>query len=158
MVPQHADYGTEEKTTQVIISIYLNINKSLNSACLRLFFSIGRTDIKLCEVCGLVFPRKLHLNKQIEEFVHTTLQKWRQHEIKYLPLLDKGEWIVGAFRDGLTGVSAMASIFLNEIRHEIMIIVMIIIIQNTRLLIILALWFSVFTPEWNADTLVPVSL
>lgn len=46
---------------------------------------------------------------------------------------------MGAFRDGLTGVSAMASIFLNEIRHEIMIIVMIIIIQNTRLLIILAL-------------------
>lgn len=93
------------------------------------FFSTDRTDIKLCEVCGLLFPRKQHLNKQIEEFGHTILQKWGPYEIKSsLPLLAEGEWTVGAFSDGLIGVSAMASVFLTEIRHKIIIIVVIIII------------------------------
>lgn len=96
--------------------------------------------------------RKQHLNKQIEEFGHTSLQKWADHEIKSsLSLLAEEEWSVAAISDGFIGVSATASVgfffYLDTI-----------IIKITIIAVKMALWFPVFTPEWHVDTLVLVSL
>lgn len=96
--------------------------------------------------------RKQHLNKQIEEFGHTSLQKWTDHEIKSsLSLLAEEEWSAAAISDGFIGVSATASVVFVFFFYLDTIIIKITIIA-------VKIWFPVFTPEWHVDTLVLVSL
>lgn len=115
-----------------------------------IFFSLFVEQIKLCKICGLMFLKKQHLNKQIKELGHTSLQKWGDHEMKSsLSLLAEKEWSVAAISDEFIGISAMTSGFFY---------LETIIIKITVITAKMAVWFPVFTSEWHVNTLVLVSL